>query len=105
MKPIQQALLEGLRVEGVEEALEGVVGGDAIGQLQEGLEPVPAVVAEGLDALPVVGVGDDGTDGDGDDVQQEVLAAVDAAGILERAEVPPQAERSGDHDPSSVRDA
>jgi hypothetical protein len=105
VKPIQQALLECLRFDGVEDALEGVVGGDSVGQFQEGLQPVVAILPEGFDALPVVGVGDNGADGDGDDIEQAVLATVDATGILKGAKVPLQTERAGGHDPSSVRDA
>ena len=66
---------------------------------------VDSVVSEGFDALPVVGVGDDGSDGNGDDIEQEMLATVDAAWVAKSTEVMPQAKGFENHDPSSVRDA
>jgi hypothetical protein len=69
LDPAQEALLELVGVEPLEEAAEGVMRGDAVGQVQEGLEPVVLGVAEVLDVVPGVGPGDDGADGDGDDVE------------------------------------
>ena len=73
---------ENIWARSVEDAFKGVMGGDSVGQLEECFQPVVAIVSEGFDALSVVGVGDDGADGDGDgdDIEQEVLATVDAAG-------------------------
>src|SRR5579875_3343563 len=87
VQPAEQGGLQGLGLETVEDTLEGVMGGEAIGQLQEALQPVQAFASEGFDVGPGVGAGDDGADGDGEDVAQQVtLAAVDA-GIFETANV------------------
>jgi hypothetical protein len=86
-QPAAQAGLERGRVKPGEEPLEGVVRRDAVGQGQEPLQPGAAAPAEGLDLLPGVGPGDDGADGDADDVQEAVPLPVAAARVLELAEV------------------
>ena len=53
--------------------------GDAVGQGQEGLQPGVLGVAEVLDVVPGLGPGDDGTDGEGDDVEQFVEAGAEDA--------------------------
>ena len=59
--------------------------GDAVGQRQEASEPVPAAPGKEGDVLPGVGPGDDGAQGHGDDVEEQVtLAAVDP-GVFETA--------------------
>jgi hypothetical protein len=70
LHPVPEADLERLRLEPVEDALEGVMRGDAVGQLQETLQPVATLAAERLDVLPVLGAGDDGAEGDDEDVLQ-----------------------------------
>ena len=62
-----------------------------------------SVLCEGFDFLPVVGVGDDGADGDGNNVEQEVLAAVDATRITQGVEMISQAKCFENHVRSSVR--
>ena len=85
--PGHEALLELLRVQPGEDVAEGVVGRDAVGQFQEGLEPFQLALAEQFDVDPGVGAADDGADGNGNDVQQLVpLAAVDP-GVLQRLEI------------------
>jgi hypothetical protein len=79
LDPTEEAPLELVGVEPLEEAAVGVVAGDAVGQIEEGLEPVLLGLAEVLDVVPGIGPGDHGTDGDGDDVEQFMEAgAVDA---------------------------
>jgi hypothetical protein len=87
LDPAQQAALEGHGVEAVEDALEGVVRGDATGQGEEASEPVATLATEGRDLLPGVGIGDDGTQGDDDDVEEAVTSTVLASGIPEGAEM------------------
>ena len=82
-EPGQQAALQGQRVEAVEDALEGVVGRHAVGQVEEAGQPVAAALGEGLDLLPGVGAGDDGAQGDDDDVEQAVALAVLASWVAE----------------------
>jgi hypothetical protein len=74
LDPAEEAPLEFVGVEPLEEAAEGVVRGDAVGQFQEGPQPGDLGVAEVLDVVPGVGPGDDRTDGDGDDVEEFVEA-------------------------------
>jgi hypothetical protein len=59
------------------------VGGDAVGQGEEGLQPVLAAPAEGGDLLEVI----DATEGDHDDVDQQVQLAVVEAGVAETGEI------------------
>ncbi len=89
-----QAALEGLRVEAVEEPLEGIVRGNAVGQVEEAGEPVLALPTKGFDVGPGVGAADDGTDGDGQDVDERVQSAVLAAGAFQAAEVLGDSERN-----------
>ena len=70
--PAHEALLEGGGVEGGEDAAEGVVGGDAVGQVQEGLQPAPLVQAVGFHVGPGVGARDDRAESQGDEVEQAV---------------------------------
>ena len=87
LDPAEEALLELVGVEPLEEAAEGVVRGDAVGQVQEGPQPVELGVAEVLDVVPGVGPGDDRTDGDGDDVEEFVEAGAVDAGVGQVGEV------------------
>ena len=97
LHPPAEAGLEGLRVEAVEDALQGVVRGDAVGQAQEGLQPGAAASGKGDGLLPVLGTTDDGTERDGDDVQQEVSLEVVAARVAEAGEVAGHRQRGRGH--------
>jgi len=66
--PLAKAPVNGARIEAVEDAFEGIVGRDAVGKAEYRLEPVEAVTSEGDDLLLILGMGDDGTKGDGDDI-------------------------------------
>src|SRR5206468_3846495 len=83
----QEAALEGPRVEGGEDAVERVVRGDAVGQGQEPGEPGLLGVAELLDVVPAVGAGEDGAQGDGQDVRELVLLGAVDARVLQVGEV------------------
>jgi len=72
MQPLQQATLERSGGQLLEDPLEGIMRRNPIGQGQKRLEPVPPFASKGFDLLPVVGPGEDGTQGDGDEVQQQV---------------------------------
>lgn len=88
--PAGEALLKGHGVEAGEDALEGVVGGDAMGQVQKALEPGEAFAAEQGDLLEVVGTSDDGTQGnDQEGIEGVQLAAIDSW-VLQRAKVAKQ---------------
>ena len=87
LDPAEEAALELVGVEPLEEAAEGVVGGDAVGQVEERLEPVVLDLAEVLDVVPGVGPGDDGADGDGDDVEEFVESGAVDAGVGQLGEV------------------
>lgn len=78
---------EGSGIEPSEGAFEVVVDGGTgqVGQLS--LQPGEAFFGEGGDGLPVVGPCDDGTDGDEEDVGEEVLSAVLSAWIAQGSEV------------------
>jgi len=83
----EQGGLQGLGLEPIEDAFEGVVRRDAVGQFQEALQPISAFASEGFDVGPGIGAGEDSADGDGGDVTQQVpFAAVDT-GVFETAKV------------------
>jgi len=71
------------------------VGGNAVSQAQEGPQPGEFVTPVLLDINPGIGAGDDGADGEGDDVPEAVQAAVLAAEVLEVGEAVAQANRGG----------
>ena len=87
LDPLNETMLELLRIQPGEDVSEGIMGRDTVGQLQEGLEPLLFAVAEELDIHPVIGAADGATNGDGDDIQEFVpLGAVDP-GVVQRREV------------------
>src|SRR5262249_47335868 len=87
--------------QGGEDAAEGIVRGDAIGQGQEALEEVALGMAEGLDVRPGLGPTDDGAEGKDEDVGQGVeLGAVDA-GVGQVGEVVQQSQLGPSHGGSS----
>src|SRR5436305_786376 len=85
--PTLEAGEKGLRIDLVKDAFKGVVRRNAVGQSQVVLEPVVASLGEGNDLLPVVGAADRGTQGDDDDVHQQVTFAVVTAPVAETREM------------------
>ncbi len=63
MQPAEQGGLQGLGLEPIEDAFEGVVRGNAVGPLQEALQPIPAFASEGFAVGPGIGAGEDSADG------------------------------------------
>ncbi len=59
-------------IEGGKDPVEGVMGGNAMRQVQEGGEPLRFGFSEQLDAIPALGAANDGADGDDDDTEQRV---------------------------------
>ena len=70
--PLHETALELLRVQPGENVAEGVVGGNAVGQVQKGAEPLLLALAEHLHVDPGIRAADYGADGDCHDVQQLV---------------------------------
>ena len=68
LRPAQEGVQEALRVECGEEAVEGVVAGDAVGQLQEGAQPRLLGVAEKFHVLETLGPAEQRAEGDEEDV-------------------------------------
>jgi hypothetical protein len=81
------AALEDTDVQGGEDALEGVVRGDAAGQGQKTFEPTLALLGKQGDVGPVVAVGNHAADSQDDEVDESMRGASNDAGIFERAEV------------------
>ena len=68
----EQAPLELGGLERREDGVEAVVRGDAAGQVEEPGQPGPLLAAPCGDGDEVVGPGDDGTEGDGHDVDERI---------------------------------
>jgi len=66
--PGAKAGLERLRIETIEDALEGVMRGNAVRQGQETPQPRLAALAEGGDFLPIIRTAENGTNSDDHDV-------------------------------------
>ncbi|MBL8799001.1 MAG: hypothetical protein JNM56_34265 [Planctomycetia bacterium] len=102
--PLVKALLKGGRVEEGEDAPQGVMGGDAMGQSQEGLQPVELAVAILFDLDPGIGPGDDRTDGQAQDVPEIVVAAMFPAWVVEVGETVAKGNSLGHHCSSVKRE-
>ena len=87
MHPGAEASLKRLRIKPIKDAFKGIMRGSAVGQAEEFFEPIMAAPSKGFDLLPVVAATDDGTDGNGDDVDEEMLFAAVDARIFEFAEI------------------
>src|ERR1700722_1531087 len=85
--PGAEASLKPLRTQTLKHTLKGVMRRNAVGQTQEFLEPILAALAKSHDLLPIIAATDGGTERDRDDVQQQMLAAANAARIFEFAKV------------------
>ena len=70
--PGHQAALERLGLERPEDGVEAVVRGDAAGEVEELAEPVLLLASPVGDGHEVVGPGDGGAQGDGDDVDERI---------------------------------
>jgi hypothetical protein len=84
-----KAGLKRLRLEPIKDALESVVGRNAVGQGEVLLEPGVAEFAEHFDLLPVIAAADDGANGDDNDVDQQMASAPLDARVLELGEMLP----------------
>lgn len=96
--PTAKACLEDLRVQPVEDALEGIVRRNALGQTEETFEPGAASLREGDDLLPIIGPTDNGTQGYDDDVEQGVSPERLATWVPQGAEEPNDGQRWIEHD-------
>jgi hypothetical protein len=86
LRPPGEAGLERVRIDEHEHPAEGVVRGDAVRQLEEGLEPGPLALPVELDVLPALGAGDHRADRDREDVDQAVVAPARLARVGEPRE-------------------
>jgi hypothetical protein len=86
---LKRHLLERRRVEAGQDAAEGAVGGDAVGQVEVAGEPLPAVAPELVGGGERVGPGQHAADGDEDDVDHGMPAGPLKITSLMRAPSPP----------------
>src|SRR5262249_44855946 len=73
--------------EGGEDPAKGVVRGDTVRQRQPPLEPRQLGAAEQFDLVPGIGAGEDGTQGNREDVGQQMQPAVLAARVFQASEM------------------
>lgn len=78
---LQERLAKGTRGEKSEDAIEGVVTGNAVGQGQEGTQPALLPLGEVHGALPVIDATERGQHGDDEDVEQDVSPPLHLPGI------------------------
>lgn len=82
-----EASWKSTRIDAIENALKGVVGWGAIGEIKKLAEPIPAFLAEEFDLAPILAIADDGADGDDNNVDEWMSRAILDAGIFEVAKV------------------
>ena len=70
LNPAQEAGLKAVRVEGSKDATKGIVGGNAVGKVEKGLEPGQFRIAKFLDLDPAICPTNDATDSNGEEVEQ-----------------------------------
>ena len=85
--PLHETPLELLRVQPGEDLAESVVGRDAVGQFQEGPEPLFLALAGQFHVDPGVSAADDRTNCDGNDVQQLMPLAAVHPGVIQPFEI------------------
>lgn len=83
VRPGREAGLEGVRVDQHKDAPEGVVGRDAVGQGEKGLQPRQLVAAVQRNLVPALGTGDHRAHGDDQDVEQVMLDLACTARIFD----------------------
>ena len=93
--PGKEAFLELLGAQPCEDVAEGVVRGDAVGEFHKAPEPLDLGFAELLDFDPVVGAADDGTDGDGEDVDELMVLVTLNAWVIEGGKAVGEAGKRG----------
>ena len=67
--PSLEGLLEGSWIQQAEDASEGVMRGDGIGELEKAAQPLLFGLSEFSDIGPSICTRDDGAHGDGDDIE------------------------------------
>jgi site-specific DNA recombinase len=85
--PVREARLKLLWIEGCEHAIEGIVRGNAVGQVQERPQPLALRLPELSDLVPTLGTADHGAQGDGEDRHQRMQLGPLDARVVERGEM------------------
>lgn len=85
--PLTEALREHLGVEGAEDAIDSVVAGDAVGELEEGAQPGFAALGEGVDRFEGGRSADDPDEGDHENVVEAMLLGAFDSGIGDGGEM------------------
>ena len=93
LHPAEQAALKRDRIELREDAPEGSVTGNAVGQGENGAQPGCLGVAEALHLDPGIGAADHRTQGDGKEIQQRVAFRARDARVGERGKMGGKAAR------------
>ncbi|PNW63844.1 UNVERIFIED_CONTAM: hypothetical protein BEN50_24770 [Euhalothece sp. KZN 001] len=93
LRPRDEASLERVGVERGEHAADRVVAGDAVGQVEEGLEPVVLGLAEAFDVGGSLGAADHREEAEGEDVCKAVHDVVPGPGVGQVAKIAQQIAR------------
>ena len=85
--PILEATLESFGLEGDEQSTNAITRGDAIGQGEDGVQPISAINGPAMNGGGSVAIAEDAANGDDDDIAQEVFAIARVPGIGKRLKV------------------
>src|SRR5262249_15185614 len=87
VQPRQATALKRTRLQFAKDTLEGVVRGHSVGQFQEPLKPRQTFLSKENDFVPVITVSNDTTDGQHNDVHQQMPRTSHHARIFQAAKV------------------
>jgi hypothetical protein len=95
LDPAGETTLEGVRLDGRDDAADGVGRGDALLKSEALVEPGLPGFSEDGDVVPAVGATHDSAEGDGEDVVEAMALPLGAPGVLDVVEVVSDQRRQG----------
>jgi hypothetical protein len=70
LNPRDESGVELPGIEQLEDAAQGIMGRDAVGEFQEGFQPVELLLAVGFDLDGRIAAGDDATEGEDEEIDE-----------------------------------
>ena len=87
LRPVHKTRLKALRMQAGKDAANGIMGGNPMGQSQQGLEPGLLALAKEFHVLEAFSAGQEGADSDDQDIEEVMLLRPRNAGGLSGAKM------------------